>query len=585
MNTIPTWMLVLGILAGPSRAVTQDTDSLAGIWEAQRHFGPEVRGSLVLTEVEAGWQAVIADRSVSMEELDGVLQFAVPEGLGRFEGRRVAEDRILGHWFQPPLMRLGREVASPVQLRRSDVGRWTGTVRPRDDRFTFFLVLREREDGALGAFLRNPERNLGVFLDLDHVEREGNRLGFVGRERGSPSLQPLLDGIYRPDEDRITITFPNRGGAYEFTRVTDDPDSAFFARGKTPAPWKYEAPPEQDDGWPTGRLDEVGIAVEPLRELIETRVDPPATDVHAPYPHALLIVRHGTLVLEEYFHGFHRGEPHDTRSASKSFTSVLTGAVIASGAPLDVEQRVYEQLARTYELPAGLDERKRDMTVEHLLTMSSGHFCDDDDPEAPGNEGVMQSQTAEPDWYRYTLGVPMIREPGARATYCSADSNLLGAVLGTVTGKPLEVLFQDLIAEPLQLGEYHLILQPSGEPYMGGGIHWLPRDFLKLGQLVLNGGFWNDRAVLDPEWAVRSTSRQVGLGGRGYGYLWWVDEYAYRDHSVQGFLAGGNGGQVLIGVPELDLLVLFLAGNYSDATLFVYQNEWMPDYILRAVEE
>ena len=53
------------------------------------------------------------------------------------------------------------------------------------------------------------------------------------------------------------------------------------------------------------------------------------------------------------------------------------------------------------------------MTVEHLLTMSSGLDCDDNNDNSPGNEDVMQEQTKEPDWYRYTMSLPMVRSPGS----------------------------------------------------------------------------------------------------------------------------------------------------------------------------
>lgn len=113
------------------------------------------------------------------------------------------------------------------------------------------------------------------------------------------------------------------------------------------------------------------------------------------------------------------------------------------------------------------------MTLEHLLTMSSGLDCDDRDFDSPGNEDRVQSQEENPDWYDYTLSLDMLREPGESSVYCSINSNLIGAVLSSATGQRLEDLFYRLIAEPLEINRYHLYLQPSGEPYMGGGIHWI----------------------------------------------------------------------------------------------------------------
>jgi CubicO group peptidase (beta-lactamase class C family) len=195
----------------------------------------------------------------------------------------------------------------------------------------------------------------------------------------------------------------------------------------------------------------------------------------------------------------------------------------------------------------------------------------------------MQSQEENPDWYDYTLRLAMLREPGELAVYCSINPNLAGKVLGAATGESLETLFQRLVAEPLDIDRYHLYLQPTGEPYMGGGIHWMPRDFLKLGQVILDGGMWNGRRVLSEEFAARSVAPLHELRDKGYGYLWWSMELPYRDGTVTAFFAGGNGGQIVVGIPELDLLVSFFAGNYSDAVMFRSQDEFIPEYILRAI--
>jgi CubicO group peptidase (beta-lactamase class C family) len=170
-------------------------------------------------------------------------------------------------------------------------------------------------------------------------------------------------------------------------------------------------------------------------------------------------------------------------------------------------------------LPSGLDPRKKAMTVENLLMMASGYYCDDRDSAAPGNEDTMQEQTADPDWYHYTLNVPMNANPGEQPVYCSADPNLLGDVLMHVTGRSLPELFQERIADPLQIKHYYLNLSPNGVPYMGGGIYWLPRDFMKLGQVMLNGGTWNGHRIVSSEWAHRATSPLENLRKLQYGYL------------------------------------------------------------------
>jgi CubicO group peptidase (beta-lactamase class C family) len=314
-------------------------------------------------------------------------------------------------------------------------------------------------------------------------------------------------------------------------------------------------------------------------------IDLPIDSVHASDIHGVLLARRGRLVLEEYFHGFHRDEPHDTRSASKSVTSVLTGAALLQGDPISPSTPVYEAMFGAGAAGAtDLDPRKRAITVENLLTMSSGLDCDDSNSDSPGNEDIMQEQTGQPDWYRYTLDQKMVRTPGEKAVYGSANPNLLGGVLARKTGRWLPDLFRDLVAEPLQIRRYAINLTPTGDSYMGGGARFLPRDFMKLGQMMIDGGRWHGRQIVSRDWARKSSSPLYELAGIRYGFLWWVIDYPYGSRTVRAFFAGGNGGQVVMGIPELDLVIAFYGGNYSDAVLFTPQRVFVPQYILPAVK-
>jgi CubicO group peptidase (beta-lactamase class C family) len=225
------------------------------------------------------------------------------------------------------------------------------------------------------------------------------------------------------------------------------------------------------------------------------------------------------------------------------------------------------------------------MTLEHLLTMSSGLDADDSNEDSPGNEDRV-AEGDNPNWWQLTLDLDMVREPGEKAVYASLQPNLIGAVMRTASARPLAELFHDLVAEPLQIKQYWLNLQPLGEPYMGGGARFLPRDFMKLGQLILNGGTWNGRRVVSAEWARRSTSPLVQIGIKkmsGYGYLWWIIEYPFQGKTIQAFYAAGNGGQIVMGIPALDLVVAIYGGNYADPIIFQIQKQLVPQYVLPAV--
>ena len=207
---------------------------------------------------------------------------------------------------------------------------------------------------------------------------------------------------------------------------------------ESPQRYAYRAPLERDDGWAMGTLEQERIDRPAIERFVQFLIDMPIESVHTPEVHGVLIARHGKLVLEEYFHGEHRDRLHETRSAAKSLTATVIGAAMHAGAPVHLSTPVYAAM-NGGKVPADLDAQKRAMTLEHLLMMRSGYFCDDTNPDAPGNEDTMQDQTDEPDYYRYTLRLPLDREPGAKGVYCSIDPNLALGVLGRAAGEsPLD---------------------------------------------------------------------------------------------------------------------------------------------------
>lgn len=570
---------------------------LAGLWEAKRRFGPDVRGTLIIKQSGGAWSAEIAGHQTQAKLAGDAVTFELPDGRGAFQGRLGARrTEIVGHWIQEPMVESGSRYASPVTLTKYGRDVWRGEVMPVESTMTFYLMIKARDDGSTGAFLVNPERNLGwQQYRVDHLEREGDAVKLVAADKENEKGRVLVEGRYYADAlERMTFYLPFRGGSFDFRRVAANETSDFYPRGLPTAPYAYAPPHAFNDGWPTASLEDVGISRDAIQKFIQMIIETPMDSVHAPQVHSILIARHGKLVLEEYFHGESREKPHDTRSAAKSVTSTLVGASIKAGVPLEVSSPVY-QVMNGGAFPPNLEARKKALTVEHLLTMSSGFDCDDADPNSPGRENYMTDESEEPDYYKFTMALKMIREPGEKAVYCSCQPNLLGGVLQRASGKSLPPLFQELIAEPLQIKHYYMPLTPTGDAYMGGSVRFLARDFMKFGQLLLNGGTWNGHKVLTPEWVRRATSPLYEVKDNKptapstylkYGYLWWVLDYPYKGRTVQGFYAGGNGGQVVMVIPELDLVIAQFAGNYADGRVsYGTTQSFMAQYILPAVDE
>ena len=564
----------------PRAAQAQETD-LSGLWKARRRFGPDARGPLIVRRVEGSYVADVAGRVIPVREAGGELGFDLPGDRGAFRGRFDGRSLIRAHWIRPGTEPNNGRQASPVVLRSEGADRWSGTVEPLQDAFTFFLSLRGRGEAGFGAVLRNPERDVGTQLGAARLVLDGDTVRLMGR-RGDGPEREIASGRYDAENESFALAFPTRGGTYDFYRDGDASD--FYPRGRQPGRYTYRPPPALADDWPTATPEEVGIDRPALERLVQSILETPMDSADAPQIHALLIARGGRLVLEEYFHGFSRDQLHNTRSAGKSVTAVAIGAAMQAGAPLRLSSPVY-QVMNGGALPAGLDPRKRAMTLEHLLTMSSGYFCDDTNDEAPGNEETMTNQSEEPDWYGYTLRVPLATPPGENSVYCSASPNLALGMLGAATGESPLRTFDRLVAEPMRIQRYSWGLDPLGRPYGGGGLELLPRDFLKFGQLMLSGGTWAGRRILDPAFVRAATSPQYHLRNVYYGYLWWVEDYPYKDRTVRSFSARGAGGQWITVIPELDLVVTVMAGNYFSRTQGTYTAVIVPRFILPAVRE
>jgi CubicO group peptidase (beta-lactamase class C family) len=382
--------------------------------------------------------------------------------------------------------------------------------------------------------------------------------------------------------DGFSLVFPSRGGTYDFTR--DGDSSLAYARPRGGQPYHYVPPPGLDDGWPTSTLAAEHIDQPAMERLVQSFIDMNMDEADAPEIHALLIARHGRLVLEEYFHGFSRDKLHTLRSAAKSVTATTIGAAMHAGMPIRLDSHVY-QVMNGGTFPAGLEPRKRAMTLENLLTMSSGHYCDDTDDKAPGNEDYINDELQPPNVIDYFMSVPMATDPGTNSVYCSMQPHLALAMLQDATREPALRIFDRLVARPMQITHYSWPLDTNGRPYGGGSVAIRARDFMKFGQLMLNGGTWNGKRILDASFAKAASSPQYHLRNIYYGYYWWAEYYPYKNRKVYGYSARGAGGQMIFVIPELDLVVTAMGGNFSNFRGGRYLNNFIATSILPAIRE
>ena len=195
----------------------------------------------------------------------------------------------------------------------------------------------------------------------------------------------------------------------------------------------------------------------------------------------------------------------------------------------------------------------------------------------------MQDQPDEPDWYRYTPRLGMLREPGAKAVYCSVNANLAGGVLSRATATPPPAVCSTSCSPSRsQMERYHMNLTPTGDAYMGGGVRFLPRDFMKLGQMMLDGGTWKGKRVLSAEWARRATSPLYELRGMRYGYPWWVIDFRTAGARSAPSTPAATAARSRWPSPS-STSAGRLRRQLHDPALFTFQREYVPEWLLPAM--
>lgn len=314
------------------------------------------------------------------------------------------------------------------------------------------------------------------------------------------------------------------------------------------------------------------------------------------YPniHSVLVTRDGKLVFERYFSGqdqvwgddvgmvnFDSEELHDVRSISKSVVSACIGIAVAQGRIDSVGQSVFDFFPQYAEYKTG---PRAVLTVEHLLTMSSGISWNEDVPyDDPENSEILMTQADDP--VGYVLSQPMDTLPGTVWEYNGGTTQVLASIIRKVSGEEVDEFARIHLFEPLGIMEFEWTRYPfTRTPAAASGLRLRPRDLLKFGLLYYNGGVYNGRRILEEDWVKSSMAPHVSRGnGESYGYQFWLWPDAFPGAS-QLLVAGvGNGDQRIYISRDARMVVVFTAGNYNQWNIPRNSMAVMRDFIYPAV--
>jgi CubicO group peptidase (beta-lactamase class C family) len=256
-----------------------------------------------------------------------------------------------------------------------------------------------------------------------------------------------------------------------------------------------------------------------------------------------------------------KGKLHTMQSVTKSVVSAVVGIAVGRGEFPDLDTPVIEFFEPG--TVANVDERKRRMTIRHLLTMTTGLDWNEDYPyNDPRNTFAIMA--VEPDWVQYTMDRPMSVDPGESFQYNSGATLILGHVFNKATGMDLEEYAVRHLFEPLGIDNFHWKRTPFGLTDAQEGLFVSSRDIAKIAYLFLKQGQWEGKQVVPAAWVDASVAPFVSVEDDRsieYGYKWWLVHYEYQGEDRVAFAGFGFGGQYPIVVPELDLVIVFTGWN------------------------
>ncbi|MGG4220706.1 serine hydrolase [Paenibacillus jamilae] len=274
-----------------------------------------------------------------------------------------------------------------------------------------------------------------------------------------------------------------------------------------------------------------------------------------------LIEQQGHMIMDYYREPQFANELYKINSCTKSVLSALVSIAMDQRRIPNPKTPILEFFP---QLAKDSDPRKRDITIEHLLTMSAGFNWTEF-----GGQNSFPTMSKTSDWVQFVLSQPLSDIPGTRMEYSSGCSQLLATLLRSASGQTVAEFAEEQLFQPLGIHSYHWETDPQGTHTGGFGLHLRPLDMLKFGRLYLNKGSWEGRQIIQTE-TVRYSTRPFLPASKPqkayYGCHWWASSFSDEREAgtaTDYYYALGFGGQYIIVVPSYDLVVVLTADKFK----------------------
>ena len=447
----------------------------------------------------------------------------------------------------------------------------------------------ERPFSEIVLFSRRPDSSLALSLkyEIGPRSRIWKLNEAVSYRQGTFSWNKD-QGALSAGKDSMRVVRQESGGTTEWMFVRDrSVDSLLSALWELrPEPYVYSIPEGLSDGWDCADLANVGLDKSRIIKLIEEIRNGRHDDIHS-----LLIVKDKRLVVEEYFGAggtmngplitrLLRDKVHHLASTTKGITSTLVGIAIDLGLIRSADEPIFHYLPAYSSL---FTEEKKRIKISDMLTMTPGFEWRQFGVSEAENDGMQMWRTD--DVIRYVLQKPLVAEPGAEFNYTNGVPTVTGAILKNAVGMEVPAFAEKRLFGPLGIRDYVWTSYPDGSLETDGGLALRSRDLAKIGQLFIDDGVWKGQRVVSEKWVKESTRERLKFGKLlskwGYGYHWMQKQMSFGDRQITSYFVPGDGNQILALFPELEMVVVFTAGNYGKDPKPIYHSLF-EDFIIPA---
>ncbi|NJB72320.1 CubicO group peptidase (beta-lactamase class C family) [Saonia flava] len=311
-------------------------------------------------------------------------------------------------------------------------------------------------------------------------------------------------------------------------------------------------------GLSTISLEKAGFHKDSILNLLSLINNTPPNDFRG-----LVVIKNNKIVLEEYFNTYWRNSIHDIRSAGKSVTALLLGIALEEGLVQNLDQNVYSFFDKS-KYP-NINKDYKQVTLRHLLNMSSGLDADTNNPQTTGHA---VNWIAKDNWRDFLLQVPLTSVPGSRYIYADINPLLISSIIEETSGMSLKDFAKKKLFNPLGIDQVYWYTNSAGQTGAAGNLYISTLDFAKLGVLVANEGRWGNRQIINPDF-IRSLYEETfdltqdNPYSDGYGMLWYKSHRTFGVNKLDYIYASGNGGNLLIVVPEIEMVIALTSSAYG----------------------